>query len=213
MKIEELFNYFTEKTEIQIPQNIKENYLNDRNNNSEFVRLFKSNFDSEKKDFNPILRVLISERFAIEILKLIYDYPKQERYNILFNELEIYDIFYKGKKMASSLDSEKLIIEEVLYYVDHYDYKKNQFKFPLIQQAYKNLDSNPDIMKVVLILHGSCGGEGGIIVRGKNLGYDSGCVHGESSEIEFNEEVFEYEGYSFEKYERIHKPILENPKK
>lgn len=211
MKIEELFNYFTEQTEIQIPQNIKENYLNDRNNNSEFVRLFKSNFDSIKKDNYPDLRILISERFAIEILKLIYNYPKQERYNILFQELEMYDIFYKGKKMANNLDSEKLLIEEILFYVSHYDYRKNQFKFPLIQRAYKNLDSNPDEMKVILILYASCGGEGGIIVRGKNLGYDSGYAYHESSEIEFNDEVFEYDGYSSEKQERIHKPILENP--
>lgn len=203
------FELFTRHTGIDIPKNVINCYLG-KYGNYEFIRLFKANFDSIEKDYYPELRVLISEKFVLEILKVIYSFPKEEIYNTLFSNLEMYNSFYEGKKMTNSLDSEKLLIEELLYFINDYDYRKNQFKFPLIQKAFENLDSNPNVMKVILILYGSCGDEGGIIIRGKNLGYDSSLAHGESSEIEFNEEVFQYEGFSFEKFERIHKPILEN---
>jgi hypothetical protein len=209
--MEETFNYFTHHTGIELPKNILKNYSKGKNNKSEFVRLFKSNVDSIKKGSSATLSVLISEKFVLEILKIIDRIPKQVRYNILFEKLEMYDkSFYNKKRMIPSLDSEKLIIEEVLCYLNDYDFKANRFKFPLIQEAYENLNSNYNEMKVILILYGDCGGEGGIIVRGKNVGFDSGYPHGESSEIKFNGEIIEYDGYFFENHERLHKPIIEN---
>lgn len=208
--MEQLFNDFTEETGIRIPQNIKELYLDSNNSSSEFVRLFKANFQSSK---NPQLSILISEKFVLEILNLINNYPENDRYGLLFRDLETYDTFYKGKKMKPDLDSEKLLIEEILYYVSHYDYKNNQFKFPIIQRTYEKLNSNQDLMKVILILYGSCGGEGGIIVRGENVGHDCGYAHGEMSEIKMYEDTIEYRGYSSIAYERSHLAILENHRK
>ncbi len=208
---EELFDYFFKHTSIQIPKNVLKSYQKNQNKNSQFIRLFKSQIASIRKGSTDHLSVLVSEKFALEILKIIDEIPSQKRYNVLFHKLEMYDpSFYNGKKMIPSLDSVKLIIEEVFCYLNDYDFKENKFKFPLIQKAYENLKSNYNEMKVILILYGDCGGEGGIIVRGKNIGFDSGYPHGESSEIEFNDITYEYKGYFFEKYEKLHKPILEN---
>lgn len=208
---EELFNYFYKHTSIEIPKNIIKSYKKNQNQNSEFIRLFKYQIESLKKGYIPELSVLISEKFALEILKVIDETPIKERYNDILQKLEMYDTsFYNGKKIFPSLDSIKLIIEEVFGYLSDYDFKNNRFKFPLIQKAYENLNSNYNEMKVILILYGDCGGVGGIIVRGKNIGFDSGYSNLESSQIEVNGETIEYDGYLFEKHERLHKPIIEN---
>ncbi|TXD80880.1 hypothetical protein ESY86_20495 [Subsaximicrobium wynnwilliamsii] len=205
--MEELFNDFTNQTGIELPQSIIKYYLDGRNSNSQFVRLFKSNFDSVEKRKYPYLKVLLSEMFAREILTLIHEYSYDERINDLF--YEIYNYHYKDKQIIFDTNKEDFVIDEIFYATIDYNYKKNQFKFPLIQNAYEKLDSNPEFLKVILILHGSCGGDGGIIVRGKNIGYDSGYIHGEKTEVEFNDKIFEYNGYSFENYEKIHKVIEE----
>ena len=209
--IEKLFSDFITQSGIEIPQNILRNYKNGENNNSDFVRLFKLNFDSVQK-LNPELRILISESFVLEILKLINEFPKQNRYDILFQELESYDNFYNGKKMQIDLDTEKLLTEDLLYHINDYNYNDNRFKFPLIQKAFENLDSNPEVMKVILILYADCGGEGGIIVRGKNLGFDTGYLHDELSTFEFEGTIFEYDGYTKQNYERLHKVVTLNLK-
>jgi hypothetical protein len=209
--IEKLFSDFITQSGIEIPQNILSNYKNGENNNSDFVRLFKLNFDSVQK-LNPELRILISESFVLEILNLINKFPKQNRFDILFQELENYDNFYNGKKMQIDLDTKKLLTEDLLYYVNDYNYNDNRFKFPLIQKAYENLDSNPEVMKVILILYADCGGEGGIIVRGKNHGFDTGYLHDEFSTIEFEGTIVEYDGYTKQSYERLHKVVILNLK-
>lgn len=211
INVQELFNYFTSQTGIEIPLNVLKIYSEGKNNNSNFIRLFKSHVEHLEKGILPELRILISEKFAFEILNLINKYPVQDQYDVLFSKLELYDLFfYKGKKMKEGLHTEKLLIEEIFYIVNDYNYKKNIFNFPLIQEAYQNLDSNPEVMKVILVLSGDCGGESGLIVRGKNLGYDTLYTHGESSEIEFNGQTYEYDGYLFENYERLHKIIIES---
>lgn len=43
------FEYFAEKTGIEIPQNVLNHYLNGKNSNSEFIRLFKSQIDDVEK--------------------------------------------------------------------------------------------------------------------------------------------------------------------
>lgn len=208
--MDELFRNFTNQTGIELPKNILKNYLNGKNNNSEFARLFKSNFTSINEESKPHINILISEEFVLEILKLKDIFPKHKRCELLFQELNNHDIFYEGKKMIPDLNSEKLLIEEILCHSNDYDYTKNRFKFPLIQKAYENLNSNYLLMKVILILSGDCGGESGIIVRGKNVGFDIGYQHDQSSQIEFNGMTYEYNGYFFENYERLHKPIIEN---
>lgn len=210
INVQELFSHFTSQTGIEIPFNVLKIYSDGKNNNSNFIRLFRSDVENLKKGILPELRILISEKFALKILKLINKYPVQDQYDVLFNNLELYDPIYKGKKMKEGLHTEKLLIEEIFYMVNDYDYTKNSFNFPLIQEAYQNLDSNPEIMKVILVLSGDCGGESGLIVRGKNLGYDTSYTHGESSEIEFKGQTYEYDGYLFENYERLHKLIIEN---
>lgn len=210
INVQEQFNYFTSQTGIEIPLNVLKIYSEGKNNNSNFIRLFKSHVEHLEKGILPELRILISEKFAFEILNLINRYPAYDRYNILFNSLELYDPIYEGKKMKEGLHTEKLLVELIFYLVNDYDYAKSSFKFPLIQEAYQNLDSNPEMMKVIFVLSGDCGGESGLIVRGKNLGYDTWYTHGESSEIEFNGQTYEYDGYLFENYERLHKLIIEN---
>ncbi len=208
---EELFDYFHKHTSIEIPKNIVKSYETNQNQNSQFIRLFKSQIESIKRGSKPELSILISENFVLEILKIIEGIPIQERYDMLFQKLEVYDTsFYKGRKMTLSLDSVKSIIEEILCYLNDYDYKENRFKFPLIQKAYEKLTSDCNEMKVILILYADCGGEGGIIVRGKNIGCNSGYPFNESSEIEFNGETIEYSGYFFEEHERLHKPVIKN---
>lgn len=208
---EKLFDFFHKNTSIEIPKNIVKFYEKNQNQNSQFIRLFECQVESINKGNKPDLSILISEKFVLEILKIIEEIPVQERLNILFKKLEMYDnSFYKGKKMTPSLDSIKLIIEEILFYLNDYDYKENKFKFPLIQKAYENLKLDYNEMKLILILSADCGGEGGIIVRGRNVGFDSGYPHSEFSEIEFNGEIIQYRGYFFEKHERSHIPVIEN---
>ena len=81
------FEYFAEKTGIEIPQNVLNHYLNDKNSNSEFVRLFKSQIDDVEKTLSPDLSILVSENFAKEILKLIYEFSYEERITILFKDI------------------------------------------------------------------------------------------------------------------------------
>jgi hypothetical protein len=206
MYTKELFNYFTKQTEIQIPQNVLKYYVNGGNNNSEFIRLFKYQIDSLEKGYNPELSVFISEKFAKEILTLIHEYSYEERTTTLYQE--IFDNKSYGKELKFDTNIEKIVIEEVLYSVTDYNYKENRFKFPLIQKAYQNVNSNPEEIKVVLVLWSDCGGEGGLIVRGKNIGYDTAYSHSETSEIEFNGKTYEYQGFLSEECERLHKLIL-----
>jgi hypothetical protein len=206
--IKRLFKYFTDQSGIQIPKNVLQIYLSGKNNNSEFFRLFKSHIDSLKRGSVPDLSVLISEKFVNEILTLIHKYPYENRTTILFQE--VYDYQYKGREIEIGKDVEDFVIEEILYSVNDYNYKENRFDFPLVQEAYQNLGSDTEQMKVVLLLWGHCGGEGGLIVRGKNVGYDTGYTHDESSQIEFNRKIYEYKGFLFEKHEELHKPIPEN---
>lgn len=206
MDTKELFNYFTKQTEIQIPQNVLKYYVNGGNNNSEFIRLFKYQIDSLEKGHNPELTVFISENFAKEILTLIHEYSYEERITTLYKE--IFDYNNYGEKLMFDTSIEEFVIEEVLYSVTDYNYKENTFKFPLIQKAYQNINSNPEETKVVLVLWSDCGGEGGLIVRGENIGYDTAYSHSETSEIEFNGKTYEYQGFLSEECERLHKLIL-----
>ncbi|REH00851.1 hypothetical protein [Flavobacterium aquicola] len=206
MNTRESFNYFTSQTGIQIPQNVLNIYSNGDTDNSEFIRLFKPQIDSIKKGYNPELRVLISENFAKEILTLIHEYSYEERITTLYKE--IFNNKNYGKELKLDTNMDKIVIEEVLYSVTDYNYKENTFKFPLIQKAYKKINSNPEEIKVFLVLWCDCGGEGGLIVRGKNIGCDTGYTHSDSSEIEFNGKIYEYDGYLFEKHEKLHKAIL-----
>jgi len=207
MKIEEQFDYFKKQTGIQIPPNVLENYLSDKNNNSEFIRLFKSQVDSLEKNYKPELSILISPKFAIEILTLIHEYSYEDRITTLFHEICNYNNYSTELKIETSI--EDFVIEETLYAVIDYDYIENKFKFPLIQKAFENINSNTEEIKVILILWSHCDGEGGLIVRGKNTGFDSGYAHGDSSEVEFRGKKYDYKGFQFEEHEKIHKPILE----
>ena len=207
MNIEEKFDYFKKKTGIQIPQNVVENYLSGKNNNSEFIRLFKHHFDSLEKDYDPELSILISPKFAKEILTLIHEYSYEKRISTLFQE--IFDYNNYGKELNIETNIEDFVIEEILYAVIDYNYIENKFKFPLIQKAFENINSNTEEIKVILILWTHCGGEGGLIVRGKNTGFDSGYSHGETLELDFKGKKYEYKGFVFEDIEKIHKPILE----
>lgn len=206
MNTKESFNYFTHQTGIQIPQNVLKDYSNGDNDDSPFIRLFKAQIDSIKKGHNPELKVLISENFAREILTLIFEFSYKERTSILFKEIFEYNSY--GDKMKFDTSIEDFVIEEILYSIIDYNYKENRFKFPMIQKAYEKINSNPEELKVFLVLWCDCGGEGGLIVRGKNIGCDTGYTHSKSSEIEFNGKIYEYEGYLFEEHEKLHKPIL-----
>lgn len=208
MNVKELFNYFTRETGIQIPQNVMDIYSNGNNNNSEFIRLFKDTVVSLEKGYQPQLSILISPQFAIEILTLIHEYSYQERITTLFQEICSYNNY--NKELINNVKNiEDFVIEEILYIVIDYNYKENKFKFPLIQKAFENINSNIEEIKVLLILWAHCGGEGGLIVRGKNTGFDAGYVHGETKEIDFKGKKYEYDGFVFEEHERIHKLITE----
>jgi len=202
------FEYFAERTGIEIPQNVLNHYLNGKNSNSEFVRLFKSQIDDVEKTLNPDLSILVSENFAKEILKLIYEFSYEERTTILFKDICHYNNYEENIKFDTSI--EDFVIEEILYTVVDYSYKENKFKFPLVQKAYETIGSNTEEIKVVLVLWAHCGGQGGIIIRGKNIGFDSFCVHTDYSEVEFNGKNYSYKGFPSKEYERLHKPILEN---
>lgn len=207
MNTNELFDYFKKETGIQIPQNVVENYLSGKYDNSEFIRLFKHQVDSIEIGSYPELGILISPKFAKEILTLVHEYSFEERTTTLFQEILDHNNYGKELKIETSL--EDFVIEEILYAIIDYNYIENKFKFPLIQKAYENINSKIEELKVVLILWGHCGGEGGLIVRGKNIGFDTGYSHGESSEVEFRGKKYEYKGFLFEEHEKIHKPILE----
>lgn len=206
MNTKESFNFFTSQTGIQIPQNVLNIYSNGDNDNSEFIRLFKPQIDSIKKGYNPELKVLISENFAKEILNIIFEFSYEERITVLFQNICKYNNY--GDKIKFDTNIEDFVIEEVLYSIVDYNYKENCFKLPIIQKAYEKINSNSEELKVFLVLWCDCGGEGGLIVRGKNIGCDTGYTHSDSSEIEFNGKTYEYDGYLFEKHEKLHKPIL-----
>lgn len=203
----ELFNYFTQETGIEIPQVIVKHYLNGNNNNSQFIRLFKSEIESVKNGNYPHLNVLISEKFAKEILKLIFEHSYNERITTLFQKIFDYNNYGKGIKIDTSI--EDFVIDEILYSIVDYNYRNDSFDFPIIQKAYENINSDHNEMKVVLVLSVDCGGEGGIIVRGKNEGFDINYSHTESLDLEFNGKKYEYKGFVFEEYEKLHQPIIE----
>lgn len=226
MNIKESFEYFHNQTGVEIPYNIQHNYLDDKNNNSEFVRLFKSLIDSLERDNKPGFNILISERFANEILKVIYEIPKNERIEIVFKEIsnhsfnEIKNIYLKNNELYNGVndkpineETEKFLLDQVFFTVNNYDLRNNKFNFKWVQKAYENLGSDSFYIKVILTLWAHCGGEGGIIIRGMKTGFNSGYAYNETSEIEFNGKIFEYMGYAFEESERPHTPILENLKK
>lgn len=198
------FEYFRERTGIEIPQNILKHYSNNKNINSEFIRLFTSQLDSLEQGVTPDLSILISEKFAQRILNEIFKFSLEERISALYDKLCEH---HNYKKELISENTEDFIVEEILYTVIDYNYKENRFEFPLIQKAYETFGSNTEEIKVVLVLYGHCGGEGGIIVRGKNIGYDTGYTHSDESEIEYKGKKYLYRGFSFEDYEKLHQPI------
>ncbi len=198
------FKYFKEKTGIEIPQNIVKHYLNGKNGDSEFMRLFKSQIDDLEKESTPYLNILISEKFAERIINEIFKFSLEERITYLFNKLCEH---HNYKKEILSEDIQDFVVEEILYTVFDYNYKENRFEFPLIQKAYETFDSNTEEIKVVLVLWGHCGGEGGIIVRGENIGYDIGYTHSDLSEIENNGKFYSYLGFPPKNYESLHKPV------
>jgi hypothetical protein len=208
MKIEEQFDYFEKQTGIEIPINIRECYLGDRNTNSEFIRLFKYEVDTAEKGYHPDLGVLISSKFAKEILKLIYEYSCEDRTTTLLQH--VFDYNNYGSQIKIEPNTEDFVVEEIFCAVSDYNYIENKFKFPLIQKAFENIGSNTEEIKVILILWSHCGGEGGIIVRGKNTGFDSGYTHIDFSEVEFEGKKYGYQGFSLEEHEKPHRPILEN---
>jgi|SRR5690554_2138534 len=223
MNIKESFEYFYNKTEIEIPKEIQDYYLEEKNNNSSFVRLFKSQIETLKDGYQPTLSVLISETFAREILKLVYEIPKDVRMDVLFKQISnhsfngIKNIYLKNNQLYSAStnevfeeDTEEFILNEIFFSVKDYDFRDNKFNFSLVQSAYEKLSHNDVNIKVILILWGDCGGEGGIIVRGKNIGFNSSYPHNEYNEIHFNGKKYEYPGFLFEEYEKKHKPFLEN---
>lgn len=188
-----------------------ENYSLDKHNDSEFIRLFKYQIDNLEKGHSTDLNVLVSEKFAKEILRVIYEYSYEERITILFQQ--VFNYYNYGKELKFDTSIEDFVIEEILHSTSDYNYKENKFKFPLTQKAYENINSNLEELKVVLVLWSHCGGEGGLIIRGRNIGFDTGYTFGEYSTVEFNGKFYEYEGFLFEEHEKIHKPILENPNK
>jgi hypothetical protein len=202
--MEELFNYYTSQTGIIIPQNVQKYYLN-YDGNSRFLEFLKSQIDSTKKGYYPELLVLISEKFAKEILTLIFKFPYEERITDLFKIVCEYNKY--GKDIIIERSIEDFVIEEILYSVIDYNYKENKFGFPLIQKAYKNINFNSEEVKIILRLWIDCGGEGGLIIRGKNVGCDTVYSHNEDSKIKFNGKIYEYKGFFFEEYEKSHKPF------
>ncbi|MGH1388448.1 hypothetical protein [Kordia sp.] len=214
MDIQKMSAAFTLNTGIEIPKNVLDFYTTheSKNINFQFPRLFSYVCQSSGK---PEMTVLLSEEFAVEILNLIYAIPEENRMQTLFNQIkanefnEINDKYHlKNNKLyngtnpkPSNDDVEEFILDEIFFSVNDYDYKNNKFNFPLVQKAYKNLGSDSNYMKVILILWADCGGEGGIIVRGKNTGYCSGYAHIDDSVIVFNEKTIMYRGYMSEKHE------------
>lgn len=199
ISIRKMANFFYEKTGIEIPEKIISLYSLHRNKEFDFLRLFEAQYEDVKNGLSPYLSILISEEFAKEILNLIYEYSYEERVTILFQEICNYN---KEKKINIESNIEDFVLEEILFSVNDYNYIENKFDFFLIQKAYENIGSDFNKMKVILILFGDCGGEGGIIVRGKNRGFSSNYTHGEFSEIEYGGNKVKYLGYLFEQYEK-----------
>ena len=215
--INHMANFFAQQTGIEIPKDVLKFYaLHEKKDiDFEFIRLFKYQYESCKNGQKPYLSVLISEAFALEILKLIYAIPNEERMEVLFNKISNHSfnginkkIYFENNKLYSGIDHnpieddiEEFILDEIFYSVNDYDYAKNEFNFHLIQTAYENLQSDCENIKVILILYADCGGEGGIIVRGKHLGYSAGYAHIDESYIVFNEKRIAYRGFIQEKYE------------
>ncbi|WP_298901606.1 hypothetical protein [uncultured Psychroserpens sp.] len=217
---------FASTTGIDIPKEIVDFYElhEDKNIDFEFIRLFRDLYGSSKKGEYPYISLLISENFALEILKLIYAIPDTNRMEILFESIKNHPfngihtkIYLKNNTLYRSIDdkpiaedTEEFIIEEILFAVNDYDYRSNSFNFPLIQKAYESLNSDSSNIKVILILSVDCGGEGGIIVRGKHMGYSASYAHIDESYVMFNEKRIAYSGFLCEDSER---PYIEMDKK
>lgn len=95
---------------------------------------------------NPDLSILVSENFAKEILKLIYEFSYEQRITILFKDICQYNNHEENIKFDTSM--EDFVIEEILYTVFDYSYKENQFKFPLVQKAYETIGSNTEEIRL-----------------------------------------------------------------
>ena len=101
LNIHEMANYFAEKTGILIPKEVLDFYSLHENENMdlEFVRLFKHQYESIKDGGNPYISVLISEKLAIEIVKLCMTIPEHNRIEILFDKIKNHSFNKIGEKM------------------------------------------------------------------------------------------------------------------
>tara|TARA_R110002072_G_scaffold294963_3_gene465571 strand:+ start:525 stop:1298 length:774 start_codon:yes stop_codon:yes gene_type:complete len=223
LNIHEMANYFAEKTGILIPKEVLDFYSLHENENMdlEFVRLFKHQYESIKDGGNPYISVLISEKLAIEIVKLCMTIPEHNRIEILFDKIKNHSfnkigekMYFKNDKLYNSFknkpieeDYEEFVLDEILYSVNDYDFRNNRFNFSLIQQAYENIGSEINNIKAILILWVHCGGEGGIIVKGKNVGYETGYAHIDDLDLNFNGKNIKYRGFLHEENEKIYTEI------
>lgn len=215
MEIKESFQYFYAKFGIEVPIEIQSHCLDVGNGESEFMLLFKSLIRDIQIGYQPHFVVQISEAFANEILKLVFEVPDKERVDFLFKQISnhsfngIKNLIIKDNQLFNTFTKENIkdnveefIISEIFYAVNDYDTLNDRFNFGLVQNAYERLGSNQLDFKLVLILWMLNGGEGGVILRGKHAGYSCSYAHHEFKEIEVSGRKFVYPGFLSSEYEK-----------
>ncbi|MBI1306957.1 MAG: hypothetical protein GC181_10180 [Bacteroidetes bacterium] len=223
VSLQETANFYAAKTGIEIPQTILDFYADGVNQDAEdgFIQAFKVEYENAKQGYLPEMSILISESFASEILKLYFAVPEKERIettlahikNHPFNEMgnKFYSknnqLYHSHNNQLVDEDNDVFLLDEIFYAVKDYDVKENQFNFSLVQKAYENCGCDDQNIKVILLLWAHCGGEGGLIVKGKNTGYETGYAYLDDVKILYQNKVFRYPGFLKEEFE---KPMI-NP--
>lgn len=209
-KIHQINSLLKDKKGIEIPQNIIDLYdqYDKELRDTAFITTLESIAERISNDYEPI-EILMSEAFAREVIRLM-DLVKEEHglehlfqqiKNHEFNKIKNCDLIHEkliNTKTGQPFneDLEEFVYSEILYTVNDYDFKKNRFNYPLLQQAFENLNSDINLIKCILVLYADCGGLGGIIFKGLKAGHHIDHSYDDPiHDIVHNGKNIEYQGF------------------
>ena len=178
---QEMFNKLQKIIGISIPNDIVNYYLDIPRKNDDFSRMALQLINKERK---PLIFVQIIPEFAIKIIKNI-EKLNQNEIRYLKNELQ--------KITNETCETTQEIISFILVDgVNLYNIELNKFQISIINKTYEETDFNTNNIKVLLCNWMHCGGWGGIVLRGKNVGYEGGAMHGHYLEVDYKGIKYEY---------------------
>lgn len=175
---------------VKLPNEIRQFYLDGFLSNETFWKTI------ERINFNENFQLVIQidDIFAKEIIKTLLNLSSNEKKELIAEETQ-------GNVVPNF---EILVNSYLTEYVNKYNPETNQFQRKYIQKSYKKLGNNSSHLKIVLCLWAHCGGWGGIIIKGKNAGFNGGGMHGHYKTVTVDSKEYEYNSNFYENMEKSH---------